>query len=86
MLNEKCLEISRKAELLERKKIPFKLRYNSDLRFQCAFTALKIIWVWKIFKVLKFKAYHYHKKRLPRKGNITECFPKYFIFRAKKKM
>lgn len=36
MLNEKrCLAIRRKAEWLERKKIPFKLNYlNNDLRFQ----------------------------------------------------
>lgn len=39
---KKCLEISRKAELLESKKIPFELRQNGDLRFQHAFTALKM--------------------------------------------
>lgn len=46
MLNEKeCLEISRKAELLE--KIPFKLRYNSDVKFQCAFYNFKDLQILK---------------------------------------
>lgn len=67
--------------MIRKEKMPFKLRYlNNDPRFQQAFfffffTALKILGFKKIFQVLKFKVYHYHKKKcLPRKGNITACF------------
>lgn len=77
---KKCLEISRKAELLESKKIPFELRQNGDLRFQHAFYSFKNVQILKKYSVLKFKVYHYHKKCLPRKSNITACFPKYLIF------